>query len=289
MGLGDQRTHLMGRNRAFIVPVCVKSANQLPKQGTLHSTEAYDTYLRGYHAHDQYSPAGLDEAVVEFRRALELDPTFLPAAEILAMTLRNQAGYGFIDARTGFAEARRAAEQALRLDPNSALAHAILGDIEVEYEWNWNAAASQFQKALALAPHEPNVLIFASGLPQARGDFVEALRLIELSLNADPFDSGNTVSLGNIYLAMGRDEDAERALRHALEIAPTQFAAHSLISFALLQQGKPDAALAEAQQEPDEARRLAMLALCHHALNREQESVASTARLEERYAGKLAT
>jgi hypothetical protein len=59
----------------------LKSANQLLKQGTLHSTEAYDTYLRGYHPHDQYSPAGLDGAVVEFRRALELDPTFLPAAE----------------------------------------------------------------------------------------------------------------------------------------------------------------------------------------------------------------
>jgi len=31
-----------------------------------------------------------------------------------------------------------------------------------------------------------------------------------------------------------------------------------------------------------------MLALCYHALNRKQESVASTARLEERYGGKPA-
>jgi hypothetical protein len=39
---------------------------------------------------------------------------------------------------------------------------------------------------------------------------------------------------------MGRDQDAERAMRLALEIGPAQFAAHPLISFALLQQGKPE-------------------------------------------------
>jgi hypothetical protein len=39
---------------------------------------------------------------------------------------------------------------------------------------------------------------------------------------------------------MGRDQDAERAMRLALEIAAAQFAAHPLISFALLQQGKPE-------------------------------------------------
>jgi TolB-like protein/predicted Zn-dependent protease len=258
----------------------LKSSSQLLKQGSLHSTEAYDAYLRGYHAHDQYSAAGLDEAVVEFRRALELDPSFVPAAETLAMTLRNQAAFGFVDAQAGFAEARHAAEQALRLDPNSALAHAILGDIAVEHEWNWAAAATQLQRALALSPREPNVLIFASGLPQARGDLAEALRLIELSLDADPFDSGNTVSLGTLYLAMGRNQDAERALRHALEIAPTQPGVHSLVALALLQQGMPDQALAEAQQEPDEPSRLGALAMCHHALKREPESAASTARLE---------
>ena len=59
----------------------MKSASFVPKEGTLRSTEAYEAYLRGYHAHDEYSAAGLDEAVADFRRARELDPAFVPAAD----------------------------------------------------------------------------------------------------------------------------------------------------------------------------------------------------------------
>jgi TolB-like protein/Tfp pilus assembly protein PilF len=266
----------------------MKSASFVPKEGTLRSTEAYEAYLRGYHAHDEYSAAGLDEAVADFRRARELDPAFVPAAEMLAMTIRNQASYGFIERRAGFEDARRASQEVLKLDPGSGLAHAILGDIAIEYDWDWDAADREFRKALALSPNDANVLIFSSLGHAVRGDLPEALRLVELSLNADPLDSGNTVSLGSLYLTMGRYPDAERAFRRSLEIAPTQFDAHAFTGIALLFQDRPREALAEALLEPDESMKLTVLAMCYHALHRDKESDASLEQLTTRYAGTAA-
>jgi TolB-like protein/Tfp pilus assembly protein PilF len=266
----------------------VKSASYLPKEGTLHSTEAYETYLKGYHAHDEYSPAGLDEAVADFRRALELDPTFVPAAELLALTIRNQASYSFIERGPGFESARRACQEVLKLDPGSGLAHAILGDIAIEYDWDWDAADREFKKALALSPSDANVLLFSSLAPWVQGDLPQTLRLIEQSLNVDPFDSGNTVSLGSTYLAMDRLADAERAFRHALDIAPTQVDAHGNTGIALLLEDRPREALAEALQEPDESFKLTVLALCYHTLHRDKEADVSLEQLIARYAGSAA-
>jgi tetratricopeptide (TPR) repeat protein len=262
----------------------VNSASYLPRRGTLPSTEAYEIYLRGYHAHDQYSPAGLEEAVADFRHALELDPTFVPAAEMLAMTLRNQAAYGFVDVRTGYANARLAAEHALALDPRSGLAHALLGGVAIEHDWDWETAKREFRAALSLSPNEPNVLIFASSLPLARGDYAEGLRLIELSLDADPLDSGNTISLGLAYLSMERYAEAERAFRHSLEIAPAETGGHAFVALARLLQQKPLEALAEAQQEPFQPEKLQLLALCNHALAHDKESDANLARLQFQHA-----
>jgi serine/threonine-protein kinase len=60
------------------------------------------------------------------------------------------------------------------------------------------------------------------------------------------------------------------------------------LGYALLLQGKADAALQELEQETDETWRLANLPLAFHALGRRGESDAALATLKSKHAGEMA-
>ena len=70
----------------------------------VNSAEAYELYLRGIHAMNDYSRDGFREAADDFQRTIELDPQFVRAHEMLAMVHQVQAADGFVSGDTGFAQ-----------------------------------------------------------------------------------------------------------------------------------------------------------------------------------------
>ena len=135
----------------------VKSSTGFKAQRTLRNSDAYYSYLRGLHATDRFDQGGLEESITHFRHALELDPSFVPAAESLARSLLELASWGFAPAETGFANARAAAEATIKLDSTSALGHACLGDVYTKL-LDWPATEPEIKTAVALAPNNPRVL-----------------------------------------------------------------------------------------------------------------------------------
>jgi TolB-like protein/DNA-binding winged helix-turn-helix (wHTH) protein len=163
--------------RALQQEVVIVSAN-----GVMHNSEAYDHYLRGVHASDRFDRQGFEEGLAQFRRALELDPTMAAAAVALAETWSSMADWGFVDAADGWERTREAAEAALKLEPKSARAHAVLGNRYLEYEWNWPAARRELQIALELAPHDSTVLGQVAQERVVMGHPEEALQYIDSAL-----------------------------------------------------------------------------------------------------------
>jgi TolB-like protein/DNA-binding winged helix-turn-helix (wHTH) protein len=51
---------------------------------TLHNMEAYTLYLQGLHASSRFDQEGMEQAVSDFERVIELDPSFAPAHLSLA-------------------------------------------------------------------------------------------------------------------------------------------------------------------------------------------------------------
>ena len=247
------------------------------------SNEAYDIYLRGLHAKEQFDQRGEDEAVADFRRALQLDPSFVAAAEALAVTRANIAFAGYVPPQTGWNQARTAAETVLGLNPKSALGHALLGIVHVRYDWDWAAAAREFNDAMELSPNLPIVLNYAAKNRMALGDWSGAAQLQNAAGTLDPLDPGFEYGRGVLYLHMGRIADAERAFRRMLEISPTTEPGHFLLGTALLLDGRADAALPEMRKETRPAWQMAGLALTYHALLRIAEADAALARLEAEY------
>jgi TolB-like protein/Flp pilus assembly protein TadD len=262
--------------RALQLEVSPSSQSRSPPR----NAEAYDAFLRGMHALDRYDTGGMDEAIAAFRRSLVLDPDFSPAAEGLAWALFEWSEFGFVRPQEGFEQTRSAASAAIRLDPRSGRAHAVLAGVHIEYDWNWQAAAKEVETALALSPNDPVVLTFAAKNKQALGQCNEAKRFIDDSLARDPLNPASLVIDGWINVCLGRLQDAERAYRRVLEIAPTYSYSHYFLGVDLLLQGKADAAVAEMQSELPDGR-LPGLALAYFAAHRSKEADLMLAELEK--------
>jgi TolB-like protein/DNA-binding winged helix-turn-helix (wHTH) protein/Flp pilus assembly protein TadD len=239
------------------------------------SDEAYDLYLRGAYAKLRNDIDGLETAAIFLQHALDIDPTFAEAAEVLAGTYYAQANMSIVPARAGFQRARRAAEFALKLDPRRANAHAILGAIYTEYDRDWNAANREFKQALNLAPHDGTVLWRVAQLPVALGQYETARRLYKESLLYDPLFAPDYIMLAAIEQRSGHLQEAETAARRLLEIAPTYDCGHLYLGYTLLLEGDREAALAEMMREGNPLGQAQGLALVYHALGREDESKAA--------------
>ena len=268
----------LGLVRALQVEVARSVFSQ--SRTTPQVAEANDSYLRGLHARDRFDRRGFEEAAADFRHALEVDATFAPAAEALALTLKDMATWAFVPPITGFAQARAAAEAALKLDPKSALAHAVLCVIDTQYEWDWSAAAGECQMAERLGPRQPYVPTALAVERLAAGKWSEAADFIEAAGALDPLDPRIGQFAGLVYLHAGRLAEAEAALRRSLEISPTYVRDHLYLGTALVLEGRPQEALAEMQQETAPGGQAAGLVIAYHALHRDPEAQATLTRLK---------
>ena len=247
-------------------------ATELQSRAAVRVPAAYDAYLRGRHAADQFNRKGFEEAVDEYREALRLDPTFARAAAALAF-LQTQIGIeGYLPPDTVFRDARASAELAIRLDGTLAIPHAILARTDVIYDWDWQAARDELTKATALQPRDPTTEWVAGELAMAEGNWDEAVRHYNASIALDPLMAAVHYDLATALSRAGRLEQAEAAVRKAIQISPNYFWAHYQLGNLLVLRGKLADALATFQEEPEPDARLYGLALVNFALGRRQAS-----------------
>jgi TolB-like protein/Tfp pilus assembly protein PilF len=240
------------------------------------------------HSAEGFNQAGFEEAAAYFRQSLKLDPQFAGAAEALARVLLDEASWGFVSPQIGFARTRDAATAALALDPNSALAHAVLGSIHTWHDWDWAASERELRTAVALAPNDPVVLFFSAEGRLAVGHWDDATRLYSESRSLDPLLASVYQESGWTLLRMGRLLDAESAFRRGLEISPTYVGLHHDLGTCLLLEGKLDAALSEMQREVPIGGRSAGLAVVYHAMRRNAEADREVANLEADHSHDMA-
>jgi TolB-like protein/Tfp pilus assembly protein PilF len=243
------------------------------------AVEAYDEYLRGLHARDRFDQRGFEEALAHFRHALQLQPSFLAAEEAAASTLYYTAESAYLPSESGFNQARAAADAALKLDPESSVAHAVICIVNTTFDWDWSAAARECAIAARISPNQPFVLQAAAIQHMALGQWKDAAASIEAAITNDPLDPAMYNIAARIYLRAGRTAEAERAVRRALQISPTSAFNHHLLGIILLLHGKTTEALTEMQQESAPGAQTLGLALAYHALHRDRDADAAVARL----------
>ncbi len=238
------------------------------RNGGTQNLDAYELYLRAVNASHGFSATGLNESEEYLKRAVELDPNYGLAWALMAGNLNLKISVGAVDSEQGRERMRQLAQRALQLSPDNVQAHLYLGLIEFADAWDWTAWERASKRALTLDPNHSQALADAAQLAAQLGRWDDAERFARSALERDPLNTFAVLRLGSVYFKTRRLAEAETAYRKVLELAPDFQGAHALIGMTLLAQDKPAAALAEMQQEPNEAFRLSSLPHALHAVGR---------------------
>jgi TolB-like protein/Tfp pilus assembly protein PilF len=164
--------------------------------------EVQDNYLRGLYFAGRFTEPDSQKAIAHFKKAIEEDPTYAPAYAELAMTyfwLGNPDQEG-PPARETLPLARAAVNRALELDPSLARAHLALGLVLLNSEWNWSGAENQYKIALKLNPNCGWCRVQYGVLLTGLGRNDEAVRQIKYAIELDPFNAFNRYWLAFIAL-----------------------------------------------------------------------------------------
>ncbi|HSM94017.1 MAG TPA: tetratricopeptide repeat protein [Anaeromyxobacteraceae bacterium] len=168
----------------------------------------------------------LDEAVKEFRKAIDLDPESAHAHDNLA---------------TVFAEKKRFREAlaeyiaALELDPDAATAHYNLANFLATH--GLDLAVEEYRASLALDPEHPDTHLNLGLTLADRGDAEEAERALRRAVELAPKDAYPRHELAALQMDGGDYRAAIGQLKEVVKLEPESFEAHLDLGICYAQKG----------------------------------------------------
>jgi serine/threonine-protein kinase len=274
------------------VKAAIRAQVQAAEKGGTKNVDAHQHYLQGRFYSNRGSEKSAGEALVEYQRAVELDPSFALAWAGLAQTHVWYCGYSSAIGRTGFddhlALAREAAARALAIEPNLPEALLARAMIQLNFDFDWNGAAETVRSALALAPADPALVTAAGTLALARGDTTRAIELYRQAVALDPVNPSPRALLASILGATGRFAEARAEYAREIELNPAAPWSHAGLGVAFLVKGKFEEAAVAAQDDAAEWARLLVVAMARWSQKRIPEADAALARLTEGFADTAA-
>ena len=203
---------------ALKVSLLGEAAEKLSQHET-DNVEAYTEYLLGINDINEYSFESLRRGEQRFLNAVRLDPGYALAWARLGHLYLDMEGTGAGNRREMNEKARDAASKALDLDPQSALAIAVLGTVELNLG-DEDAAADLFERAIELGPNEPFAHQQLGQLYSTNFQGTEAIGAFEAALILDPLSTTihNDLILQHRFLR--QYDKADEYVTKLLKIAP---------------------------------------------------------------------
>jgi tetratricopeptide (TPR) repeat protein len=212
-----------------------------------------------------------DEAFLNFRKALELNPNYVDAHHNLGVILEgwdkiNEAiehyrqavelNPGYIKSRNNLgvalltkdktAEAIEHFNIVLQIEPDFAKAHNNLG-LALSKQGKNNEAVEHYLKALSIEPNSATAHLNLGDALLMQGKTEQAIKHFHKSLQINPEYAEAHNNLGGQLLNQGKIDEAVGHLNRALSINPELAEAHNNVGIISLQQGNLDAAITHFQ------------------------------------------
>jgi TolB-like protein/Flp pilus assembly protein TadD len=191
-------------------------------------TENTDAYLLFIQAHDyanrldQFRDISL-KAEELFEQAIKLDPKFAAAFAGLSM-VQSWLYHESEPTPARREEARRNAEEALRLQPNLPEGHLALGFSYYYGDRDYERALAEFEIAKRDLPNQAEAYMAIGAIQRRQGKWAESTANLEKAATLDPKNVKILVNLGSSYMALRNFEAADKTFDRAIAIAPQSFA-----------------------------------------------------------------
>jgi len=219
---------------------------------------AYQLFLEGQYLKRQISTDSLGRAIEAFKKAVEIDPAYVPAWAELADTYLWGGGLDEASYEENTALADQAIQTAISTDPDYAYAYYVRGISWIFAKNRFNKGIEDFELALTLDSDDAFIVAAIGKGAFLTGKFDLAITQYKTALAMQPVVPEFYWFLGRAYLSSGRLDDAESSFRTLLSLGPSAYGAFELWQTLLLK-GELEAALAESNSS---FRR----AVTHHAL-----------------------
>jgi TolB-like protein/Tfp pilus assembly protein PilF len=258
--------------------------SERPPSGSLG---AYNALLRGRFYVSGGTEAEMRKAIEFLTQATALDPRYALAWSLLSRGW-NSLGAGFLagaTAQEAYTKAREAVDRALALSPDLAAAHLARGQLLFNADFDWHGAEAEFRRALALAPNDGHAKVELGAQLATLGELDQAIDLSRQALTTEPLRANWYNWLANYLLGVNRLDEAERAIRRAIELQPGAASYFQTLTVIEIQRGDAQAALADAQQEPPGLWQDFALALARQIGTDRSAADAALKRLIEKDAG----
>jgi serine/threonine-protein kinase len=249
------------------------------KSAATKSVEAHNAYLQGHFYFERRNLEDYGKAVGFFEQATRLDPNYA-----LAYAERSEAWAWVGDLssdkqKEAWAAAGSDAEKAVAIDPSLSEAHAALGWVRFFIEWKFAEGLAELRYAQQLSPWNPTANDLMARVVVYLGQFQEAERLARQAIELDPLGYQARTSLVRVLFAEEKLDEMEASARKAAELQPTAAGNHRWQVFVAILRSDGEAALREAQQEPNEGYRHFELALAHYGRSDRPAADAALAEL----------
>ncbi|MDP1869861.1 MAG: adenylate/guanylate cyclase domain-containing protein [Bradyrhizobium sp.] len=165
-------------------------------------------------------------AQVEGRRSLDQPK---PNSNAYDLVLRARA-LGYASTRTANRRFRELIAEAIELDPNYAMARALLAEaLYTQSVLGWteftdrelSRGADEARKAIALAPDQPDGYRALGRILLARAEHDQALDALKRAIEINPSDANALAAWGGVQSFSGQTAEAIDSLQLALKLDPT--------------------------------------------------------------------
>jgi TolB-like protein/Flp pilus assembly protein TadD len=258
--------------------VTLLGSEEKSTQMATNNVEAHNAYLQAHFHFQRRNVEDYRKAIAYFDRAIELDPNY---ALVYAERAEAWTVIGDLTGQrsTAYPKARSDAEKAVAIAPALAEAHAALGWVRAFAEWKFAEGLSELQRAKELSPANPTANDMLARVIVYRGRMEEAERQARQAVELDPLSAATQFTLGRVLFYAGKLDEADAAGRKMAELQPSASSSHRWQVLIAVQRGDSEAALREAQLEPDESIRPFELALAQYARGDSKASDAALADL----------
>jgi TolB-like protein/Flp pilus assembly protein TadD len=211
------------------------------------SVQAHEAYLKGRHFWYRRTEEAMRKSIEWFELAIEHQPDYAAAYDGVADACTMLACRGMMPARETFAKAKRAARQALQIDPDLGEACASLAHVRL-HDWDWIGLEQDFQRAIELNPGHAIAYYWYAEYLMATGRDDEAIARVKQSRQMDPVNSVLNSSVGMILYLARQFDQAKEEFDKALDIDPNHFLLHLRLGLVYVQQKRFHEAIGEMEK-----------------------------------------
>lgn len=247
------------------------------------SLAAYTAYHRALQMINSQTVQGMREGVAELKSLIREEANYAEPYAGVAMALGALALFGVEPGRAVESEMRWHAEEAVRLNPDSADGWVAMGGLSAHWDFDWKEAERRFRRAIALQPSNFSARSWFGMVLTMLGRFAEAEEELLAAMRVNPLVAPGYARLGFLAYVRGDEEEAMAQAEEALRMDAKSPDARLVLAMVRMKRGeaaKAAAVLAEGVEVFPIPMHLGMLAGAMHRAGKRKEAKETLLRLE---------